>query len=172
MYCKKCGKFIGTDEDFCYECKSESLMDEPVQPVAQSAQPVAQPQAQVERAGNVMTGFGKALAGTIVGFFGFIFAVVALMFASLGGFTGAFFMVLSLSIAGGVISLIFGIQSIKVFKREKRAGNKPPVPALVLGICSTVAGGLTLLYALLALLCAVTYVPGYEYDYYYDGYYY
>ncbi|MBQ7879666.1 MAG: hypothetical protein IJ317_03350 [Clostridia bacterium] len=186
MYCKKCGKFIGTDEDLCYECKSVELMEEkPVEPTPQPQQAYAQPQPtyapqptpvqpvqpQTERAGNVMTGFGKALAGTIVGFFGFIFACIALGAGVAGGFTGAFFVLWSIAIAGGVISLIFGIQSIKVFKREKRADRKPPIPALVLGIVSTVLAGLALLYGLLALICALAYVPD-PYYYYYDEYYY
>ena len=179
MYCKKCGKFIGTDEDLCYECKSVDLMDEkPAQPTPQfqpayAPQPKLQP--QVEREGSVMTGFGKALAGTIVGFFAFIFSIVALIVGAGTGFTGGFFVVWSIAVAGGVISLVFGIQSIKVFKREKRAGRKPPVPALVLGIVSTSLAGITILYAFIALMGALAYDPYYDpyyYDPYYDGYYY
>ena len=182
MYCKKCGKFIGTDEDLCYECKSAELMEEqPVapapqpQPVYAQPQPQAQPQPKTECAGSVMTGFDKALAGAIIGEVAIIIAAIALGMGTAGGFTGAFFVVWSIAIAGGVLSLVFGIQSIKTFKREKRAGRKPPIPALVLGIVSVVFAGITLLYGFLALMVALAYEPYdyyYYYDDYYDGYYY
>lgn len=45
----------------------------------------------------------------------------------------------------GIIGLIFGIQSIKCFNKEKREGRIKPVATLILGIAGVVLSALTLL---------------------------
>ncbi|MBQ7879667.1 MAG: hypothetical protein IJ317_03355 [Clostridia bacterium] len=147
MYCKQCGKFIGTDEDLCYDCKSAQRMEQrPVEPTPQPQQAYAQPaQPQAERAGSVMTGFGKALAGSIVSVVSFVFLLMGLIHSAVG-YAASAFLVWGMGVAGGVVSLIFGIQSIKCFKRESAADRKKPIPALVLGIETTVCAAISLAY--------------------------
>lgn len=56
-------------------------------------------------------------------------------------------------IAMTIISLILGIKSIKTFVKAKREGlRKKPIPALAIGINTIILAGVTIFYALLALI--------------------
>ena len=108
-----------------------------------------------------MDGFGKALASTILGavatvlvficyyiigvsFAGSlgVFGSVALLFAILG-FVPA-------CIATSIISIVFGIKSIKTFANSKNNGRAKPIATLILGINGLADGALS---AFLMLLC-------------------
>lgn len=174
MYCRKCGKQIDYDAEFCHECSEVEAhfgaeapkANEPQQaqtaqqtpysqmPPAWQAQAQFQQQAQAQK-GSVMTGFGKALASTIMSYIGFIFS-----FLAFGGFAeaidygdesmlGASVVLFMITLGLCIPALIMGIQSIKTFSRAKKNGEKKPVPALVLGICGVVFSGFGLLIVLL-----------------------
>lgn len=150
MYCSKCGKQIDYHAMVCNECKAAEAgytggyytapTDTPVTPVA----PV-----QSTR----MVGFGKALAGAILGFIGMYFAVFAITFAVLSPVAGVVLNIIALAL--GILSLVFGVQSIKTFKVLKNGPGGSPIATLVLGIVSTVFAGFTLLFALLAVFMIV-----------------
>ncbi len=150
------------------------------QPPRQSAQPAVPPQ---NRSGNVdrMLGFKPALAATIMGVIGAIFALVGYIIAivstaveisndlnyiygdgyyygyavSAGTIAG---MVIVMLIGLGLVipSLILGIKSIKVFTKVKREGGTKPVATLVLGIVGVVSASIGLLFSFLGVIVAMT----------------
>ena len=65
------------------------------------------------------------------------------------------------SIAPQIISLVFGIKSINVFKRNKREGRAKPVATLVLGIVGTIGGavGIYLWVVFIFLLSLISLIP-------------
>ena len=102
-------------------------------------------------------GFGKALAGAIITNVTAIFVAIAVNFLTeemLG--VGIIFSIIV--IAMSIISLIFGIQSIKTFKKVKRVGYPVPVATLVLGIYSLAISAYFIFYIFLVLpLSLLTY---------------
>ena len=57
-------------------------------------------------------------------------------------------------IAMGIVSLVFGIQSVQRFKSDKNYGVKP-VPTLVLGIVGIVSATFTLLFCSMFFLIVI-----------------
>lgn len=158
MYCTKCGKQIDYDATVCHECAASAKEPEKAaaggygfaDEMGYTYAPASAPQyaaAPVES--TRMVGFGKALTATILGFVGYIFAIVAFVLFALP--VGAIVLAL-MSIALGVVSLVFGVQSIGTFKRLKNGPGGSPIATLILGIAGTVFAGLTLLFAMLAFL--------------------
>ncbi len=161
MYCKKCGKFIYSDDDYCNDCvPKEATVDTPAvdrpepvtvrEPVAQTAYTPAE-SAKPKREGRVMDGFGPALTSVILG------GEVAAPLATAAYFLSVLFLASEDSIQYGVASiicavyiviaialaipsLVMGIKSIKLFKSAVANGRVKPIPALILGICGTVFG--------------------------------
>ena len=103
MYCRNCGKFIGTDDELCEECLHNDLVfgqeqkaaSQPTNPTpVANAAPVANPapstssapqqnvQAQQDTRSIRMTGFKPALTSTIVGVIAFIMVIVAFSLAT------------------------------------------------------------------------------------------
>ena len=101
---------------------------------------------------NRMYGFGKALAATIMSAVGFIMAYVAIFVAILE--PAAALVVLLLSCPLIIISFIFGIQSIKLFKARKNTCAKP-IPTLVLGIESVATSGFSAFFAFIVFLVVI-----------------
>ena len=144
MYCSKCGKQIDYNATVCNECKSAEMGGYYYYGAAPAAAPVP-PAAPV--ASTRMVGFGKALAGTIVSFIGYIFSVIGMVIAIYPA--GAIVLML-LALSMGVVSLVFGVQSIKTFKALKNGPGGSPIATLILGIASTAWAGFVLLFALFA----------------------
>lgn len=112
--------------------------------------PVAVMEAKVEEqvgAGEKstrMAGFGIALAGTIISFvssFLMIFSFTGLAFSSAGGV-----FLFMLTIASCVVSIVFGIKSIRTFVSVRREGNPVPIATLILGINGLGTAAFILLY--------------------------
>lgn len=99
MYCRNCGKFIGTDDELCEECLHNDLVfgqeqntpppvvnPAPVNPAPSTASAPAQPQPSVQARPDSrsirMTGFKPALTSTIVGVIAFIMVIVAFSLAT------------------------------------------------------------------------------------------
>lgn len=145
MYCSKCGKQIDYNATVCNECNAAGggYYYYGTTPAATPAQPVTPVPS------TRMVGFGKALTGTILGFVGIYFAAFAMAFAVLSPVAGVVPNIFGITL--GVLSLVFGIQSIKTFKALKNGPGGSPIATLVLGIASTVFAGFTLLFALLAV---------------------
>lgn len=97
MYCKKCGKQIDTNEDYCFECQRDNLIfgsqiqqpgtEETKQeaPVQTTVVPVqTQPSAQNYQTAlqpSYSKKFGRALASTIIGVIAYILGFCAFIFA-------------------------------------------------------------------------------------------
>ena len=186
MYCTKCGKQIDYDSPICKECvdemavaaaPAETLEPEAEQSVIEQTElqpgesaevapanlvvesapsPVAQPTAG---GGNPrMRGFGKALAGCIVGFVATIISVVVYMVGMvtvLSAYEGGadiarmaailvFFEILS--IVPAIIAVVMGVRSVKFFKATPRELPKP-IATLVVGIHAIFFGGFAILYS-------------------------
>lgn len=148
MYCRKCGKQIDYDAPICKECEAaETFFGNP------TASDVSSP------IGNRKEGFGKALASTILGAVAYLISVINIDIALEAiegvnqygeyyygpGIALCFF--LSFLCTGAVVvSIIFGIKSIKCFASAKKAGRLLPVATLVLGCVGLACSALTLLY--------------------------
>ena len=149
MFCRFCGKELQEDASFCGNCGAAVEKEAVAETffAEEKPLPIGNPR---------MLGFGRALTGTILSFVGMIFFCIACalitgaesydyfygrnyiyeedLFASLAFVMGA--------IALGVISVVFGVKSIKTFKK---AQGPKPIPTLVLGIASLAEGASCLL---------------------------
>ena len=125
-YCNKCGKEILSGE-LCSDCAAaQNNAAEDI---------IVAPQSR-------MNGFGKALTSTILSVVGFIFFYVAMLLSIASPIAAVFGFIFSLPLV--IIPMIFGIQSIKVFKRTS-APDPKPVATLVLGIVGLAMSALTAL---------------------------
>jgi len=152
-YCTKCGKPIEYDSTICVECvaAAKAAADniyrpqyhEPHVPINLPVY-VGTPAAlePIKDNSNVnydkMAGFGRALTSTILAFVAFIMSVALVGEIDPEAISAWIILVLPLAI----LSLVFGIISIRVFTRLK---NVKPIPALILGICGTSFSGFSLL---------------------------
>ena len=150
MYCSKCGKEIDYDALVCRECEQAeqkvSLVD--IQP----------PEEPLLIHGNPRKrGFGKALAGVIVGFVATMVSVIIYMAGlvsltaaiemgqDIGGMAAGFLFSEALVIIPSIIAIVFGARSVKVFKTTPPSLPKP-IATLVVGIHSIFFGGFAMLY--------------------------
>ena len=155
MYCPKCGKFYEYEGDVCKECEAaERQADFSDVSYAQSSNDYGsdlryggEPEPE-----NRMYGFGKALASTIIGEIGFVFAYIAYFCSLISTYdeaAGAAIVFLIMSIPLCIIPLVQGISSIKCFIRRKATCAKN-IPTLVLGINGTVMAAVGLFILSLA----------------------
>ena len=143
MYCRKCGKQIDYDSEFCVECKAEaaaravyreilekeyaakSAQNTSAQVAPKQSPPAPAPQESNGKSGGRLYGFGKALASAILAFFAFCFMMTATETVDAGFFL--------FSLGFFIPALIMGISSMKGFFNRKREGYVTPIPSLVLG---------------------------------------
>ncbi len=174
MYCKKCGKFICTDDDYCSDCVPKQAPEAvPVVEPTHVAEPIAEPiytpcePAKPQRQGRVMDGFGAALTSTILGIYSFSFGYVAYLFMTLNGVMGSIFggdevsgiaikavcaIYILIAVGLGIPALVMGIKSIKLFRSAVKNKRVKPIPALILGIYGTVMSGSGLLVSVGAFM--------------------
>ena len=163
MYCKKCGKFIGNDSDYCDECsvKETEAFEEFSEKKAEEVPPVYNyaPTPAPTYNGSDEIKLGKAIAAAILSELGFFFIYFAIIW--LGSIvtvdTYDYTTVIICALAGismSILGLIFGIQSIKNFKATSQFRNGKRIPVLILGISSVVLAGISLFLTFILLLCA------------------
>ena len=99
-----------------------------------------------------MNGFGKALASTILSFFGYCFALAAIEVAAFE-MPGAAVIVLMMALGMSIPSLVMGIKSIKTFTNAPKQGLPRPIATLILGISGVSMAALALLLGFIALIC-------------------
>ena len=164
MYCRKCGKQIDYDSEFCRECK-QALLSTPLPAVTPSikieekliVEQVEQP-IQERRVGSRTKGLAKALTSTIVGTITFILAFIMYIVLSViigennSGYDLAYyesiaFLVIMITAIASIPSLVLGIQSMSCFFKQNREGKVRPMATLVLGIVGVANNVLALLYA-------------------------
>ena len=151
MYCRNCGKFIGTDAEICDECaKKEMLNNEnaPVQLVKPNANRGYYQPSSSSQDGPVIN-LGKAIASSILATVGFIF-IYAALFAVI--VPGAAFVCMIIGLVPSILGLVFGVQSISNFKQTSYLGGGKRIPVLILGISSVVEAAISIFIATLILL--------------------
>lgn len=153
MYCKKCGKFTGDDRNYCDDCLR--IINEKLKIEKQATcyqQPALKPNC---RKGSVMDGFKKALIGAILSIVSFVCFIYQLILLVISGvafpcipisiftllFTGV-------SVSCSIVSLVFGISSVKLFMQAKKENRVKPIPALALGIDSIITDAIFMTYQL------------------------
>ena len=131
--------------------------------------------------GDKSVGFKPALAATIMGIIGAVFALVAYVLSLVvlsaqvgetldtiygdvsyvtyttvsGGSIAGFVITLLLGLGLAIPALVLGIKSIKLFNAGRRAGGVKPVATLVLGIIGVVSASIALSFGALGLLLAM-----------------
>lgn len=168
MYCRKCGKWIDYEAEICTDCQqTEELFkvenEQPAQPAQNeqyqyffgnnaqqpyAQQPYAQP-VQSQDKGSRMEGFGFALAGTIIGFFAFLFSYLLLIFSAVGGM-GLIMFPFALSTA--IFTMVSGTKSLNKSKECTRAGKVKPIATFILGIVNVVLAGLSFFFIVLTIM--------------------
>ena len=152
-YCTKCGRQISYDSPICVECvgaaknASQQTSASPTQvPLYvqafpqlsyQNNQPVINLRDDRSYTSR-MIGFGRALAGMILAFFSFVI-MIGIVDSGFDDESALLWLFFALPMQ--IISLIFGIKSIKVYSSYTLA---KPIPSLVLGICATVLSAVSM----------------------------
>ena len=164
MYCNKCGKYIsqGTKCDDCARAEYyASQAQQPQQPAYNYANgnPYARQNYSCEpEPKNRMYGFGKALTSTILSCFGFLWSYIAFTeAASYWADEETALVLILMGIPFIVVSLIFGIQSIKVFARRKNTCVKP-IATLILGISGLSMAGLSAFISFCSMMIILPYL--------------
>ncbi len=171
MYCKKCGKFIYSDDDYCSDCAPKEVPA--VTPIIEPtpvAEPIAEP-VKPQRQGRVMDGFGPALTSTILSIISYAFAYVAYLFLTIGNSMSAIFddgnvtsitikvictIYILIAIGLGIPALVMGIKPIKLFRAAVKNKRVKPIPALILGIYGTVMSGSGLIMVFAAFMMLIS----------------
>ena len=159
-FCQKCGKKLDYDGDLCEECRNRELVygDEEKKAETETTSTTYDPfdeppigvnpasgygnSAYVPDNGDRMHGFGKALTAAILSEVAVVFAYLGIYACILSVALGVFLILATIAMA--VISLVFGIQSIKTFVADKNAGKVKPIATLVCGIAGVVAAAVAL----------------------------
>ena len=169
MYCKKCGKEIAYDAEYCNECLESAAATAAAEPSVVSAPTVTE--------GDRKTGFKKALIGMILGVIGmFITYIVTVFIAAFHmeiltklesgsnyivneGFSiGVGVVCILFAIIGFALcipAVIFGIQSILTFVKEAKAGRVKPIVTLIFGCVSVAASVIAAILAIVAIATSV-----------------
>ena len=157
MYCKKCGKFIGNDSDFCDEClaKEQAAFSEFSEAKPQTPAPACSQENAYNASDEIR--LGKPIAAIILSSVGFLLMYFWLIIASVivaayGSDSGVLTMFTLMSCAPTVLGLIFGIQSIQHFKATSKIRSGKRIPVLILGISSVITAGFGLFFAFIVLM--------------------
>ena len=174
-YCRRCGKQIETNAEYCEECRNQSIYgnggttqqqsrdyrpEQSYQQQSYQQQPCGRQDSRPEENNGRMDGFGKALASTILGAVATVlvficYYIIGVSFAgSLGvfGSVALLFAILGFvpaCIATSIISIVCGIKSIKTFANSKNNGRAKPIATLILGINGLADGALSAFLMLL-----------------------
>ena len=153
MYCKKCGRFIGTDAELCDECKvqvtptyegAQYQFSNPVQTASYDQQPTSAPQS------GPAVNLGRAIAAMILSTFGFSFMYAGII-VSVELMPAPTIVCMVLGLIPSILGLVFGAKSISNFKKTAHLGAGKRIPVLILGIASVVMSAFALFFALLLL---------------------
>ena len=170
MYCPKCGKWIDYQADVCNECKAAGNYQPNYEPhpnyqqqapygFYQQPQAFNAPVSTEPDPTNRSYGIGKAVVSLVFGIISIFCSMYAwacslVLYYGTGGAALVLFLI---SLPFTIIGLIFGISSIKCFKRRKATCAKN-IPTLVLGIvglAESAYGAFFLLLSLFMLLLAI-----------------
>lgn len=133
MYCRKCGKQIDYDSEFCIECKAEAaarsvyreiIERQKIETAAKNCPPTTAP-SQGSDDGGRLFGFPRALTAAIFA------TVYSFLVACLHGEgAGAFFVTFS---GFAFPAILMGAASVRAFFKRRDGGYPLPTATLVLG---------------------------------------
>ena len=156
MFCSKCGKQIDYNSTVCNECAraENSFFDASQQYNTYPQPPIVEPTPEPKK-GSRMVGFGDALTATILGDIAATFGMIPFLFIFGGVASGAIlgfgiFFVIG-AIVMGVIAIVKGAKSIKVF----RESSPKPIATFILGLIGIVGSALAfilLFYVVFAIM--------------------
>ena len=144
MYCKKCGKFIGTDADTCDECQQKESAQ-----ASNLHENVAFYQPPTISQDTSVIALGKSIAAMILSTIGFIFAYAGILVV--WEETAAIVCFL-LGLVPSILGLVFGIQAISNFKKTSYLRSGKRIPLLILGISSVAEVALSLFLSFCILI--------------------
>ena len=166
MYCRRCGKEIDYDAEYCIECSNmarekaqpveETYYQEPQQETYYQApqQNYYQPQSYdytTQKPANTPSrtaGLGKGITGAIFAFIALIFASVS---AEMMLYEDGIALVLAiLGIGFSIPALVCGKGAISIFKLACRNNHPRPIPTLICGIFGVAMGATSLLCGVIA----------------------
>ena len=167
MYCRICGKFMDNDvEIYCDDCKKMLENDQ-----ARNKNKEETGRA-IRKEGSAKEGIKKAIFSSVFAVAGFIFAVIGMSFffalllqkgyvpdiTKASEFlawesTGIVFTALATPLA--IIGTLFGVQSIKTFKKAKKEIKVKPIATFILGILGLILNAVVLLLIFIALIVAI-----------------
>ena len=155
MYCKKCGKFIDSNADLCYECKQNEvpLNENTTYQSANSYANTGFYQPPIVQQDTSIINLGKAIAAMILATIGFIFIYAGLIVA---WEPTAATICMVLGLVPTILGLVFGCQAISNFKQTAYIRSGKRIPVLILGILSVVNSGISLFCSLILLIIAGT----------------
>ena len=150
MYCRRCGKEIDYDAEYCIECEGRDK--EVVQPVYEPV--VVEPTNEANVPGR-SEGIGKAITSTVLGFVSFLLAAISIgvVYDSIG----VFIMMFIASIPFAIVSMVNGRKSIKVFQNAVTNRYPKPIATLVCGISGLCLGAFALTYLFIGCCFAIMY---------------
>lgn len=152
MYCIKCGNELkeGQVGNVCDDCQAQEQLKQTLY------------NNNAHKVNYRMYGFGKALASTIMSVIGYIFALMAYILAvailstnGIDNVEGSPIIIVvwtMMALPLVIISIIFGIKSIKNFKYCKSKNLPKPIATLVLGITGVTFSGFSVIFLLLSML--------------------
>ena len=155
MFCTKCGKQIDYNSTVCNECvrAENSFFDASQQYNTYPQPPIVEPTSEPKK-GSRMVGFGGALTAAILGDIAAAFGMIPFLFIFGGVASGAIlgfgvFFVIG-AIVMGIIAIVKGAKSIKVF----RESSPKPIATFILGLVGIVGAALTFIF-LFYVVCAI-----------------
>lgn len=150
MYCKKCGKFVGTAVEICDECKQKEVpandntqfqFSEPYQNTTYYQAPnVSQDTSAIN--------LGKAITGMILAAVGLTFIYAGMILSWIPA-AAVVFMILGL--VPTILGFVFGLQSIINFKKTSHIRSGKRIPVLILGIAAVVNAAIGLICVFLLI---------------------
>lgn len=167
MFCNRCGKEIDYNATVCNECLEQERKAR-----ENNIPPATPPYPAKEKEGSIMTGFGKALTGIILGIVGLSVSICAMILgvaftvgsqdpammltqAEIEALLSAAITMILITVGLIIASAILGIKSIIKAVKEKKAKRKFPIPSLVLGVGSLECVLCACFFLLYALVCVI-----------------
>ena len=155
MFCTKCGKQIDYNSTVCNECAraENSFFDASQQYNTYPQPPIVEPTPESKKSSR-MVGFGGALTSAILGEIAATFGMIPFLFIFGGVASGAIlgfgiFLVIG-AIVMGIIAIVKGAKSIKVF----RESSPKPIATFILGLVGIVGAALAFIF-LFYVVCAI-----------------
>lgn len=154
MYCRKCGKYIGTDDNYCKDClknisspfsEFDSVEQNTQQNAPQTPTPLTEELPLVQKEGSRKTGLKLAIFAFVLAYLSGIFIsimdIVCQSYLQTGLYeivTTNFLVTIGAGLVPAIVGFVFGLMSILCFKTEKKQNRILPIATLILGILAVV----------------------------------